>query len=75
MAWRIWVNWWIIFYSRYSRLFWICVKKHGEKTFNPSIRIDITEIENRITFKIETGYYLELLTHETMNYLEALKVR
>ena len=35
-------------------------KKHGEKTTNPSIRIDINKIENRITFKIKTGYYLEL---------------
>ena len=26
----------------------------------------ITEIENRTTFKIKTGYYLELLTPETM---------
>ena len=28
---------------------------------NPSIRIYINKIENRITFKIKTGYYLELL--------------
>ena len=28
--------------------------------------IHVNEIENRITFKIEAGYYLELLTHETM---------
>ena len=32
----------------------------GKKTTNPSIRIDINKIENRITFKIKTGYYLEL---------------
>ena len=38
-------------------------KKHGEKTDNPSIRIYIyiNKIENRITLKIKTGYYLELL--------------
>ena len=34
----------------------IYLKKHGEKTVNPSIRIYINKIENRITFKIETGY-------------------
>ena len=28
------------------------LKKHGEKTVNPSIRIYINKIENRITFKI-----------------------
>ena len=35
-------------------------KKHREKTINPSIRIYTNSIENRITFKIKTGYYLEL---------------
>ena len=38
------------------------LKNHKEKTVNPSIRIYINKIENRITFKIKTGYYLELLT-------------
>ena len=32
------------------------LKKHGEKTDNPLIRIYIHEKENRITFRIETGY-------------------
>ena len=29
----------------------------------------INKIENRITFKIKTGYYLELLTPESMKLL------
>ena len=29
------------------------LKKHGEETDNPSIRIYINNIENRITFKIK----------------------
>ena len=29
------------------------LKKHGEETDNPSIRIYMNEIENRITFKIK----------------------
>ena len=33
----------------------------------------INEIENRITFKIKTGYYLELLTPEAMNLFESIK--
>ena len=41
------------------------VKKRGEKTVNPSIRIYINEIENRITFEIKTQH-LELLTRGTM---------
>ena len=31
---------------------------YGEKTVNPSIRIYANKIENRIVFKIKTGYYL-----------------
>ena len=33
----------------------------------------INKIENRITFKIKAGYYLELLTPETMNLLGSTK--
>ena len=44
-------------------------KKHNEKIDNLSIRIYVNKIENRITFKIKTGYYLELLTPETMKLL------
>ena len=36
---------------------------------NPPIRIYINEIENRITFRVNTGYYLDLLTPETMKLL------
>ena len=35
----------------------------------PSIRIYVNKIENRIMFKIKSGYYLELLTPETMKLL------
>ena len=45
------------------------LRKHGENIDNPSIRIYINKIENRITFKIKTGYYLKLLTLETMKLL------
>ena len=33
---------------------------------NLSIRIYLNKIENTITFEIQTGYYLQLLTPETM---------
>ena len=49
------------------------LKKHGEKTNNPSMRIYVNEIENRITFRIKTGYYLELLTPETMKLFGSTK--
>ena len=45
------------------------LKKHGESVDNPLIRMCINRIENRITFKIKNGYYLELLTPETMRLL------
>ena len=36
---------------------------------NPSAKIYVNKIENRITFKIKNGYSLELLTPETMKLL------
>ena len=35
--------------------------------------IYVNEIEKRITFKLEAGYYLELLTSETMKLLGSTK--
>ena len=75
MEWTVWITWWITFCIKYSRLFWIYLKKHEKVTDNPSIMIYVNKIENRITFKLKTWYYLELLTPETMNYWKALKVR
>ena len=40
-----------------------------KKNDNPSIRIYVNRIKNRITFKIKTGYYLELLTLKKMKLL------
>ena len=45
------------------------LKKDSENVDNPSIKIYVNIIENRITFKIKSGYYLELLTPETMKLL------
>ena len=45
------------------------LKKHSESVNNPSIRMYINRIENRITFKMKSGYYLVLLTPETMKLL------
>ena len=49
------------------------LKKHVAVTDNPSIRIQVNKIENGITFKIKTGYYLESLTPETMKLLGSSK--
>ena len=45
------------------------LKNHSENVDNTSIRIYVNKIENRITFKIKSGYYLELLTPEAMKLL------
>ena len=49
------------------------LKKHGENTDKPSVKIYVNKIENRVTFKIENGYSLELLTPETMKLLGSTK--
>ena len=45
------------------------LKKHGKNIDNPSVKIYVNKIENRITFRIKNGYSLELLTPETMKLL------
>ena len=37
------------------------------------IKIYVNKIENRITFKIKTGYYLELLTPEKIKLIGSTK--
>ena len=44
-------------------------------TDSPPIRRYVNKIENRITFKIKTGYYLEFLMPETTNLLENTKIK
>ena len=58
-----------ILYQIFDIILNIKKEKHGENTDNPSIRIVVNKIENRITFKINAVYYLELLTNETMKLL------
>ena len=56
-------------YQIFKIILSILKKKHNGNIDNTSVRIYINKIENRITFKIKTGYYLELLTLETMKLL------
>ena len=51
------------------------LKKYGEKTVNLSLRVYLNKIENRITFEINTGYYLEILTSETVKFFQAVKIQ
>ena len=45
------------------------MKKHEENIDNPSAKVYVNKIENRITFKIKNGYSLELLTPGTIKLL------
>ena len=70
----MWITRWIVFRIRYSRLFWVYLKKkHEEDIDKPSVQIYVNKIENRVTFKIKDGYSLELLTPETMKLLGSTK--
>ena len=51
-----WITRWMIFCIRYSRFKYI-IKKHEAVSNNPPIRIYINRTENRITFRIKTGYW------------------
>ena len=58
-----------ILYQIFKIVSSISSKKHEAVTDNPPIRIHANKIENRNIFKIETQYYLTLLTPETMKLL------
>ena len=49
------------------------LKKLGEDINKPSVKIYVTKIENRVTYKIKNGYSLEFLTLETMKLLGSTK--
>ena len=51
------------------------LQRYGQKAVNPSIRIYTNKIENRITFKIKTGVFFELLTPERMKSLGSTKIK
>ena len=61
--------------SNIQNYFEYIFKKHGENIDNPSIRIYVNKIENTITFKIKTGYYLEVLTPKTIKLLESTYIK
>ena len=48
------------------------LKKHGENIDNPSVKIYVNKIENRITFKIKMNTVLNFEHLKQWNYLKAL---
>ena len=61
--------------SDFQNYFEYTLKKHGENTDKPSVWISVNKTENRITFKIKTGYSFELLTLETMKLLGSAEIK
>ena len=49
------------------------IKKHETIADNPPVQIYLNKIKNRIVFKIKSGYKLELLAKETMQFLGSTK--
>ena len=49
------------------------IKKHKTLSENPPIQAYLNKIKNRIPFKINTGYKLELLSPKTMKLLGSIK--
>ena len=49
------------------------IRKHEIVTGNSLVRIYVNKTGNRITFRLKTGYHLELLTPETMKLLGITK--
>ena len=69
----IWITWWVYSVSDIQDYFWYIIRKHKTLSGNSLIRVCIDKIENRIRFKIKSGYFLELLAPGT-DYLEALRM-
>ena len=55
--------------SDIQKYFEYIIKQHATLTNKPPIQIYINRIQNRVTFNIESGCYLELLMPETMKPL------
>ena len=60
-------------YQIFKTILCISSKKHETVTDNPSLRKYINKTENKITFKMKTGYYLKLLTSEPIKILGSTK--
>ena len=51
------------------------MKIHGKTLIIFQLRIYVNKIENRITFKIKTGHYFELLTPKTIKVFGSTKLK
>ena len=61
------------FISDIQNFFEYIIKKHGTLTDKTPVEIYVNRMQNIITIKFKSGYYLELLTLETMKLLGSIK--
>ena len=64
-----------ILYQIFKIIFDYIIEKHEAMTDNSPIRIYINKMGNRVTFKIKTGHYFELLTFGTMKVHGSTKIK
>ena len=60
-----------ILYHIFKIIFQYAIKKRDTLPNKPATKNIPKQNRNRITFKIETGYYIKLLTPETMKLLSS----
>ena len=63
----------LILFLIYKIILNTSLKEHETIADNPPAQIYVNKIKNRIVFKIKTGYKLELLTEETVQFLGSSK--
>ena len=60
-----------IIYQIFNIILNISLKKHEKVADNTSISKCVNKIENRIIFRFERGYFLKLLSPESMKLLRS----
>ena len=62
-------------YQIFKIILSIFFTNYSENVDNPSIKIYVNKIENRVTFKVKKRNYQELLTPETMKLLGSTETK
>ena len=72
---QIWITWWNLLFFIYNEdYFEYITRKHETIIYSTPVLIYINNIDERVTFVIESGYYLELFSPETMKLLESKNI-
>ena len=72
---QIWITWWNLLFFIYNEdYFEYITRKHETIIYSTPVQIYINNIDERVTFVIESGYYLELFSPETMKLFESKNI-